>query len=344
MGRRTMEPRRRRRITQEGPPLGSAWPRLRGQRERTPPRDQATHVQAPGRLEMIDHPVIALPVRQLLDHLGQMPGAIRPGPRRAEMPHHLPRRDDTRGQQRPRAMPHVVLLALCRLAGLPPLRGILALQHLPARLFVGTDHQAALRREAQGMDREVTDRPRLRREGWVRTREPVHPPMGWQVRVVHSPPDCRAAHGQGRRGRKAGRRPSVEAPPGGWAVGVSRLTGGERHDVDPFPGGQSSAGALTAEHLGDQPARARETGCATGARSDDHSASQRRPGDAADGRGPQPAGSADNETPRLGGWHARARDSNWVRSSSLNLTGGAYGPGMGALLVWSQAQQPYVAL
>ena len=36
---------------------------------------------------------------------------------------------------------------------------------------------------------------------------------------------------------------------------------------------------------------------------------------------------------------ARASDSNCVRSSSANVTGGAYGTGIGAILVWGQKKQ-----
>src|SRR5205085_5155088 len=111
MGGRTMQDMPMGWLTQEGAPLRSTWQPLGVKRERTPCRDQAAHVHAPVRSEMIDHPVIALHVRELCDHVDQMCRTIHPGTRGAEIPHHLPRRDDKRGQQRSRAMPNVFLLA-----------------------------------------------------------------------------------------------------------------------------------------------------------------------------------------------------------------------------------------
>ena len=72
MGGRKMEHMLMGRITQERPPLDAALQGLGGKRELTPRRDQAAHLQAPVRIEIIDHPVIALHVGQLLDHVGQM--------------------------------------------------------------------------------------------------------------------------------------------------------------------------------------------------------------------------------------------------------------------------------
>jgi len=96
--------------------------------------------QAPGCVEVSDHLVLTLHGRQLLNHVGQMRGETRMGPRGPEMLHHLPRLDDKRGQLRSCAMAQAFLLGL---AGLHPLRGMLALQKLRTRLSVSADQQAA---------------------------------------------------------------------------------------------------------------------------------------------------------------------------------------------------------
>ena len=67
------------RIAQESTSLDPALQGLGSKRELTPRRDQATHVQAPVGIEVIDHPIVALHRGQLVDNVGQMGGPIRTG-------------------------------------------------------------------------------------------------------------------------------------------------------------------------------------------------------------------------------------------------------------------------
>jgi len=78
-----------------------------------------------------------------------------------------------RGQQRPRAMSQVFLLALFGLAGLRQLRGIVALHNLHARLFVSADHQAALLIQAQSLAIQGTDCQRFLLEARSMTVQPT---------------------------------------------------------------------------------------------------------------------------------------------------------------------------
>ncbi len=151
------------RIAQERSPFHAPAQGLGNEGDITPGGDQAAHVQAPMRIEIIDHPIIAWHVGQLMDHIGQMRSEICTGPCGAEMPHHLACRDDKGGQQHPCAMPHVFLLALFGLAGRHQLRGMFTLHNVHAGLFVRANHQAAMLKTLQGVDREVSIRHMVER-------------------------------------------------------------------------------------------------------------------------------------------------------------------------------------
>jgi hypothetical protein len=89
------------------------------------------------------------------------------------------------------------------------------------------------------------------------------------------------------------------------AVPLRRFPGGEGYHIDPFTGGKSAVAVLTVAHPGVPRAPARDTGYATGAPCDDHSASRRPAGDSTGGRALQLAGSADTGTLMLEEWYAR---------------------------------------
>ena len=82
------------RITQESASLGTALQGLGSKWEITPRGDQATHIQAPVGIEVIDHPIVALHSGQLVDNVGQMGGPIRTGAGLAQIPHEMSRRHD----------------------------------------------------------------------------------------------------------------------------------------------------------------------------------------------------------------------------------------------------------
>ena len=86
------------RITQESAALDTALQGLGSTREITPRCDQATHVQAPVGIEIVDHPIIALHRGQLVSHVGQMGSPIRTGAGLAQIPHEVTRRHHEGGQ------------------------------------------------------------------------------------------------------------------------------------------------------------------------------------------------------------------------------------------------------
>jgi hypothetical protein len=92
MFRRKMEEMLMGWVTQEGPPLLPPVQGLGNKGEIAPRSHEAAHVQAPVRIEVIDHPVIAGHGGELLLDVGQMRCKVFTGAGRAEMPEHLPSR------------------------------------------------------------------------------------------------------------------------------------------------------------------------------------------------------------------------------------------------------------
>lgn len=111
---REVEDMRVDRITQEGAALHAALQGLRAGGDVAPLGDEPADLKAPVGLEIIDHPILALPRRQLLHDVREMGGPIRTGTRLAEIPHQLARRDDEGGQQRAHTMADVLMRALFR--------------------------------------------------------------------------------------------------------------------------------------------------------------------------------------------------------------------------------------
>ena len=128
-------------------------------------------------------------------------------------------------------MADVLLLPFLRRAWWGQLRGMFALENLHARRFVDTDDEPAVLRETPGVDLQVADVPGLGLERGIMAIEPVHAPMGFEVRLVENPPEGGAAHRPGPGVVTEGSRHVIEAPPRRRAVRVRRRTGGDRQDV-----------------------------------------------------------------------------------------------------------------
>ena len=104
------------------------------------------------RIEMIHHPIVAQHLGELLDDVGPMRGAVLTGARLAQIPDDLTRCDDKRGDQGAHPMPDVRGLAFFRFARYHGLWGVLALQHLPAGLFIAAHDHTALLKAAEGVE------------------------------------------------------------------------------------------------------------------------------------------------------------------------------------------------
>src|SRR3989442_5468248 len=128
-------------ITQECPPLHPTLQCLGNKGQLAPGGDEATYLQAPVGIEVIDDPIIALHRGQLAHDLGQMGRKILAGPGATEMAHQLPCWHHERGDQGPYPMADVLVLTFFRLPRLGDVWGIFPLQNLHARLVVRTDDQ-----------------------------------------------------------------------------------------------------------------------------------------------------------------------------------------------------------
>ena len=278
---REMPYRLRRRSAQERSPLHTSLECLGDKGEITPRCHEAADLQAPVRIEIIDHLVIVLHGWQLAEYVGQMRSKVLTGAGRAKMPQPLAGRHNKGGNQDPHPMADVCVFTFLGLAWLGQWRGMCTLENLHARLFVDTDDETTVLRETQGVDIQVADVPGLGLECRVMAIEPVHAPMRFEVSIVENPPESGAAHRPGPSVVTESRCHVIETPPRRWAVVIRGRTRSDRQDIDTLRGGKSVAADLGAAYPANRPARAQDTGCARGRRSGGDSACQPPPGDAA---------------------------------------------------------------
>jgi len=304
---RTVKHRLMRRIAEEGPPLDPPAKHLGGVGDSAPLRHEAADIEAPGRLEMIHHPIVAVHGGQLPHDVGQMGGTILAGARGPEMPHQLPWGHHERGNQAPHAMAAVLLRTFFWLPRLRGLRGILPLQHLHAGLFIRAEHQATFLVEAQGVDIKLTNVPRLGcKRGGVAI-EPIHTAMRLEVRFLQNPPEARATHEPAPMVLTQDGQHVIEAPACGPAVVSCGLSGGHRQDIDLLRGGKSAVADPTAAHPANRRAHARDIECARGGRFGGDRACRRPPGDVGGHLEPPHVRSVDNARPTPGVWNGHAR-------------------------------------
>ena len=135
------------RITQERPPLHTSTQGLSNKGHLAPLSDQTADIEAPVGIEIINYPVVASHIWQLVDNMGQMGGEIGTGARRAHIPHDVPRWYHKRSDQRPYPMADVLVFAFLRFPRGHGLCGVFALQNLHAGLFVGANDQTLLCKE-----------------------------------------------------------------------------------------------------------------------------------------------------------------------------------------------------
>jgi hypothetical protein len=145
---RKVEHRLMARVAQERPSLPPAAQGLGNKGPRAPPSDPTADLEAPVGIEIINHPIVAPHIWQLVDHLGQMGGKISTGARLADIPHDVPRWHHKRGDQGPYPMTDVLVLAFLRFPRGNGLWGVCALQNLHTGLFIGAHDHTPLCTEA----------------------------------------------------------------------------------------------------------------------------------------------------------------------------------------------------
>ena len=112
------------------------------ERSAVQPGHEFANVQAPMRVEVVEHPVEAFAVGILFGDMLQMGGEILAGARLAQVPHDIAGGDHERSDQAPGAVADVFVFAFFGLAGLDQNRGVLSLEDLHAGLFVAADDQS----------------------------------------------------------------------------------------------------------------------------------------------------------------------------------------------------------
>jgi hypothetical protein len=239
------------RLTQEGAAWHAARQGLRAGGDVAPVGDEPAARKAPGGMERIDHPIIALHRRQLLHAGREMGGPIRPGTRLAEMPHQLARRDDAGGQPRAHTMADGLLLALCRFPRWHWWRRGRAWSTLPPRLCVCADDEAPWWAATERGHRALTDIVGFGVTGGSVAMQPVHPPRRLEVSLLQETPHTGATPGPHAILGACGDQ-SVETPAGGRTMGGGRVLGRSREARHPRRGGKRAADDPSAAPLADR--------------------------------------------------------------------------------------------
>jgi hypothetical protein len=239
---RQVQPMLMRGIAQDGSAFDTPTPWALKARGITPRSPQATDLEAPVRLEMIDPPLVPWHERQLVHDMGQMRREIRAGACDAEMPPHLPCGHHKGREQGSRPMADVLVLPFLRLPWRRGERGVFPWQHLHAGLFLRADHHTPMRREAQGIDVQRTHVPRFRATRGGMAMEPIDTARRFEIRSVQHPPEARAAHAPATMLLTQASPQVVETPARGSTGRVSGLGSSRRQDIALVRGGEKRRG------------------------------------------------------------------------------------------------------
>jgi len=239
-------------VAQERPTLRPTLQILFHQRHGAPLGHQPANLQAPVRIQIVHNPVVALKVRVTLPHVAQVGHPVEAGTGFTQIPDHLTRGHDERGQQRSSAIADVLKLAFCRLARPCWLGRVLAAKNLHAGLLIAADQQAALLVLTQRLEVELANVLSLGIEVGIVAVEPIDALVRLEVRRVENAPDGGAADGLAMGLVDNGQREIIKAPARGWLVMRVRLAGSQGDDVQSFVGGKSSAGDRSVGRLAGQ--------------------------------------------------------------------------------------------
>ena len=132
------------RVRQKGSPLFSCLQDRRFERDVAQLSDDAADFQAPVGIEVIQHPVKALDLREPPGHVTQVCRKVHTGPGRSQVANEFTSRYDQRGDQSACPISDVVLLTSLELAGHSRLCGVGTAQCLHSRLFITANHQSTL--------------------------------------------------------------------------------------------------------------------------------------------------------------------------------------------------------
>ena len=304
MGRSEMEHMLVGRIRQKGSPLFACLQDRRIEGDVAQLSDDTADFQAPVGIEVIQHPVKALGLREPLGHEIQVCREVHTGPGGSQIANEFTSRYDKRGDQSACPISDVVLLTSLRFAGLSRLSGVGTTQCLHSCLFITANHQSTLLVHHGSLDVQLADLLSLGVEVGVVAVEPVNTPVRLQVGLIKNPPDRRPTHGQVMsRSVDQSSGQVIQRPPGGRTIVLVGRAAGQRDHIEPCRGGKTAAVAPTAADLADRPIRPSGSGFATPRRCGDRNETQRRSGDCRDDHRRQPEESVGSETPRPEAWN-----------------------------------------
>jgi hypothetical protein len=217
-------------LTQKRPAFSLPW-QLRGLTGHlAPPGHEAADLQAPGGVEIVHEPIVALHPRYALGDVLEMGDTVRTLPGGPDGPSALPGGHDQRVDQYAGAVAYVCIRASFTFAGLGRCGRGGALKDLHARLCIAAEHQAALVIRLQGLDVELAQVVGFRRARLVVALEPIRTFVRRQIDRVEEAPNGRAADGLGLPVAQQGGHDLIERPPCDRAPLLLRHLAGDSDD------------------------------------------------------------------------------------------------------------------
>ena len=229
------------RVRQKGSPLFACLQDRRFERDVAQLSDDTADFQAPVGIEVIQHPVKALDLREPPGHVTQVCRKVHTGPSRSQVANEFTSRYDKRGDQSACPISDVVLLTSLGLAGHSRLCGVRTAQCLHSRLFITANHQSTLLVHHRSLDVQLANLLSLGVEVGVVAVEPVNTAVRFQVGLVKNPPDRRPTHGQVMSSPvDQGGSEVIQRPTGGGTTLLFGCAARQIDQIEPLRGGKSS--------------------------------------------------------------------------------------------------------
>ncbi len=248
-------------VTQERASLPTRTEGRLHERNSAPAGDQTADIEAPVRVQVIDHPVVALLVGETLTDVLEMSGPVLAGAGWSQIPDDLAGRHTEGREQAACAMTDVLELAFRRFSrmnelavliqdtGLRWLRRILALEDLHPGFLVAGQHQPALLGESFGLAVQLANRLGFGVKVWVVAIEPVDTLVGFEIGGREDALDRDSTHSPAMGVVDDGAGQFVQSPGGVGRVVVFGFAAGQSDNEKTFIGGKSSGVCRSAGRL-----------------------------------------------------------------------------------------------
>jgi hypothetical protein len=181
-------------IAQKGLALRALFEFVGLKRYLTPACHQAADVETPVGVEVVQHPLILLHVRQALVHVLKMGHEIGGRAGAPDGPGNLARRHHQRVDQDARAVADVLMFTPFTSPWLRRFGGGLTLQDLHASFLIAAEHQATLGVGVERFGIQLADSVGFGIKIRIVAVEPIRTLVGLEIDVVQDTPDTRAAN------------------------------------------------------------------------------------------------------------------------------------------------------